>query len=65
MAWQVLVFPLTVDGRAISVQPKGQPIVLSIFIEMSVRSVLSAPGHFTLSAKNANKLYYIFVLLDR
>lgn len=65
MAWQVLESPLAGDDHAISVQPKGQPEVLSIFVEMSIQSVLSAHEHFTLSAKKANKLYYIFVLLDR
>ena len=65
MAWQVVAPPLAGDDHAISVQPKVQPKVLSRFVEMSVRSVLSAHGHFALSAKKANKLYYIFVLLDR
>lgn len=57
----MLHFPFVVDGYTISLQPK----VLSIFIEMSVQTVLSARGHFTLSVKKAYKLYYIFVLLDR
>ena len=65
MAWQVLDSPLAGGDHAISVQSKGQPTVLSTFVEMSVRRVLSAHGHFALSAKKANKLYYIFVLLDR
>ena len=65
MTWRVLDFPLAGDGHAISVQSKGQPKVLHIFIEISIQSVLSAHGHFTLSAKKANKPYYVFVLLDR
>lgn len=35
MAWQVLDLPLIGDGHAISVQPKGQLKVLSIFVEMT------------------------------
>lgn len=65
MACQVLDFPLSGDGHAISVWPKGQPKVLSVLVETSVQSVLSAHGHFTWSTEEANKPYYIFVLLDR
>lgn len=58
MAWQALDL-LTGDGHAISVWAIGQPKVLNIFVEMT------AHRHSTLSAKIANTLYYIFVLLDR
>lgn len=65
MSWQFLDFPLAGDSHAISVQPKGQPKVY-LYIRRNEHPVCP-PSTWTLhflAKKKANKLYYVFVLLE-